>query len=183
MAVQGGGNLLALFTINTLHNAIGTTPVIELSQTVGTTITRNDDGTVTIELDQITDSPDLSAFLETYIPAPTGAAPEEITFENGDKFGGATASSPDLLAIVYGGVDSGSNKRKVTLAVVKGANTSGSFSQTSGTYSRPSLSFSSQRILATNCTVNAQFKNTLVVPAATTLPLDSFAKTAWLDKA
>jgi hypothetical protein len=183
-SVKGGGNLLALYTINTTHTTIGAAPVIELSQTVSSTITRGDDGAYTVELDQITDSEALSTFLKTYVPPPEGVAAEEITFENGDKYGGATANSPDLLAILYGGVSDTDNKRKVLCAIVKGANTSGTYTQTSGAYNRPSLSFVSQRVLSTALSVGSGlFKNTLVTGANTALPLNSRGEVVWLTKA
>jgi hypothetical protein len=92
----------------------------------------------TFTIDQNEDNPELTSFLENYAPVTTVTA-DQGEYEDGTKFNSTQATSDTLLQIVYGGVDTVQNKRKVVLMLCKLAQDAGAFDQESGKYTKPKV--------------------------------------------
>ena len=144
---SGGGNYVAFYTLSSGHTSIGTVPVWTGTLLETTSTTRGEDGAYTLELTQLNDDAAFYSFLETNAPEPTEGATTEVTLEDGSKVGGTTGGSPELLIIKAGSVDSANNRKGFT-AVVKLATTSGSYTETNGEFSKPTLTAVSQKAKA-----------------------------------
>lgn len=135
--VVGGSNLSVFFSANELGTTpatqLCTTVIYEMNRKIKTSLTRT-----TFTVDQNEDNPDLTSFLENYAPATT-VTPDTGEYEDGTKFNSSQATSDTLLQIVYGGVDTVSNKRKVVLMLCKLAQDAGAFDQESGKYTKPKV--------------------------------------------
>ena len=123
--IAGGQNRTDILPITKTTSVDGV-----VSYTVGTTLAHTynsiekvgvepqEDGSVKLTITQVEDTPELDAHLETYARA-TSADTTTITegkFENAAKYGGSTATSTELIAIVYGAKQPGTDgKYKVTI--------------------------------------------------------------------
>jgi hypothetical protein len=104
-----------------------------MKRKIKTSLTRT-----TFTIDQNEDNPELTSFLENYAPITTVTA-DQGEYEDGTKFNSTQATSDTLLQIVYGGVDTVENKRKVVLMLCKLAQDAGAFDQESGKYTKPKV--------------------------------------------
>lgn len=164
---SGGGNYVAFYTISTGHTAVGTTPVWSGTLIESTAWGRGEDGVWTGDFTQLEDSAAFYTFLETYAPEPSEGAITEVTLEDGTKVGGSTGGSPEILIIKAGSLDSANNRKGFT-AVVKLSTTSGSYTETNGEFSKPTLQVVSQKAL-TNISVESKLPTNLyaTTPAVT----------------
>jgi hypothetical protein len=133
--VVGGANLSVFYTANELGTAptVGATAIHTMRRKIKTSLTRT-----TFTIDQNEDNPALTSFLENYAPITTVTA-DQGEYEDGTKFNSSQATSDTLLQIVYGGVDTVENKRKVVLMLCKLAQDAGAFDQESGKYTKPKV--------------------------------------------
>ena len=133
--VVGGANLSVFYTANELGTAptVGATAIHTMRRKIKTSLTRT-----TFTIDQNEDNPELTSFLENYAPVTTVTA-DQGEYEDGTKFNSTQATSDTLLQIVYGGVDTVQNKRKVVLMLCKLAQDAGAFDQESGKYTKPKV--------------------------------------------
>jgi hypothetical protein len=133
--VVGGANLSVFYTANELGTAptVGATAIHTMRRKIKTSLTRT-----TFTIDQNEDNPELTSFLENYAPVTTVTA-DQGEYEDGTKFNSSQATSDTLLQIVYGGVDTVENKRKVVLMLCKLAQDAGAFDQESGKYTKPKV--------------------------------------------
>jgi hypothetical protein len=133
--VVGGANLSVFYTANELGTAptVGATALHTMRRKIKTSLTRT-----TFTIDQNEDNPELTSFLENYAPVTTVTA-DQGEYEDGTKFNSTQATSDTLLQIVYGGVDTVQNKRKVVLMLCKLAQDAGAFDQESGKYTKPKV--------------------------------------------
>ena len=133
--VVGGANLSVFYTANELGTApsVGSTAIHTMRRKIKTSLTRT-----TFTIDQNEDNPELTSFLENYAPVTTVTA-DQGEYEDGTKFNSTQATSDTLLQIVYGGVDTVQNKRKVVLMLCKLAQDAGAFDQESGKYTKPKV--------------------------------------------
>jgi len=133
--VVGGANLSVFYTANELGTAptIGASAVHTMRRKIKTSLTRT-----TFTIDQNEDNPELTSFLENFAPITTVTA-DQGEYEDGTKFNSTQATSDTLLQIVYGGVDTVENKRKVVLMLCKLAQDAGAFDQESGKYTKPKV--------------------------------------------
>jgi hypothetical protein len=133
--VVGGANLSVFYTANELGTApsVGSTAIHTMRRKIKTSLTRT-----TFTIDQNEDNPELTSFLENYAPITTVTA-DQGEYEDGTKFNSTQATSDTLLQIVYGGVDTVQNKRKVVLMLCKLAQDAGAFDQESGKYTKPKV--------------------------------------------
>jgi hypothetical protein len=179
--VVGGSNLSVFFTANELATTpsaqVGASPVYQMNRKIKTSLTRT-----TFTIDQNEDNPDLTTFLEDYAPQSVATA-DTGEYEDGTKFNSGTAQSDTLLQIVYGGVDTVSNKRKVVLMLCKMAQDAGAFDQESGKYTKPKVAGD-----VVNNEVDVQVSSTLfctaLVTGATnvTIPAKIGYKEVWFTK-
>lgn len=132
--VVGGANKSVFFTADETQNTLGTTARFTMIKKMKTSLTRT-----SFTIDQNEDSPDLSDFLELYAPKSQATA-DTGEYENGEKFNSGNASSQTLLQIIYGGVDTGTKKRKVVLMLCKLMQDAGAFDMESGKYTKPKVS-------------------------------------------
>jgi hypothetical protein len=133
--VVGGANLSVFYTANELgtNPTVGATAIHTMRRKIKTSLTRT-----TFTIDQNEDNPELTSFLENYAPVTTVTA-DQGEYEDGTKFNSSQATSDTLLQIVYGGVDTVENKRKVVLMLCKLAQDAGAFDQESGKYTKPKV--------------------------------------------
>jgi|DEB19_MinimDraft_3_1074340.scaffolds.fasta_scaffold05961_4 hypothetical protein len=133
--VVGGANLSVFYTANELGTApsVGSTVLHTMKRKIKTSLTRT-----TFTIDQNEDNPALTSFLENYAPVTTVTA-DQGEYEDGTKFNSSQATSDTLLQIVYGGVDTVENKRKIVLMLCKLAQDAGAFDQESGKYTKPKV--------------------------------------------
>jgi len=133
--VVGGANLSVFYTANELGTAptVGATALHSMKRKIKTSLTRT-----TFTIDQNEDNPELTSFLENYAPV-TSVTADQGEYEDGTKFNSSQATSDTLLQIVYGGVDTTLNKRKVVLMLCKLQQDSGAFDQESGKYTKPKV--------------------------------------------
>jgi hypothetical protein len=133
--VVGGANLSVFYTANELGTApsVGSTAIHTMKRKIKTSLTRT-----TFTIDQNEDNPELTSFLENYAPITTVTA-DQGEYEDGTKFNSSQATSDTLLQIVYGGVDTVENKRKIVLMLCKLAQDAGAFDQESGKYTKPKV--------------------------------------------
>jgi hypothetical protein len=133
--VVGGANLSVFYTANELgtNPTVGATALHTMRRKIKTSLTRT-----TFTIDQNEDNPALTSFLENYAPVTTVTA-DQGEYEDGTKFNSSQATSDTLLQIVYGGVDTVENKRKVVLMLCKLAQDAGAFDQESGKYTKPKV--------------------------------------------
>jgi hypothetical protein len=133
--VVGGANLSVFYTANELgtNPTVGATALHTMRRKIKTSLTRT-----TFTIDQNEDNPELTSFLENYAPVTTVTA-DQGEYEDGTKFNSTQATSDTLLQIVYGGVDTVQNKRKVVLMLCKLAQDAGAFDQESGKYTKPKV--------------------------------------------
>jgi hypothetical protein len=133
--VVGGANLSVFYTANELGTApsVGSTAIHTMKRKIKTSLTRT-----TFTIDQNEDNPALTSFLENYAPVTTVTA-DQGEYEDGTKFNSSQATSDTLLQIVYGGVDTVENKRKIVLMLCKLAQDAGAFDQESGKYTKPKV--------------------------------------------
>ncbi len=179
--VVGGSNLSVFFTANELATTpaaqVGATAVYSMNRKIKTSLTRT-----TFTIDQNEDNPALTTFLEDYAPQSVATA-DTGEYEDGTKFNSGTAQSDTLLQIVYGGVDTVTNKRKVVLMLCKLAQDAGSFDQESGKYTKPKVAGD-----VVNNEVDVQVSSSLfctaLVTGATnvTIPAKIGYKEVWFTK-
>ena len=133
--VVGGANLSVFYTANELgtNPTVGSTALHTMKRKIKTSLTRT-----TFTIDQNEDNPELTSFLENYAPITTVTA-DQGEYEDGTKFNSTQATSDTLLQIVYGGVDTVENKRKIVLMLCKLAQDAGAFDQESGKYTKPKV--------------------------------------------
>jgi len=133
--VVGGANLSVFYTANELgtNPTVGATALHTMRRKIKTSLTRT-----TFTIDQNEDNPELTSFLENYAPVTTVTA-DQGEYEDGTKFNSTQATSDTLLQIVYGGVDTVQNKRKIVLMLCKLAQDAGAFDQESGKYTKPKV--------------------------------------------
>jgi hypothetical protein len=133
--VVGGANLSVFYTANELgtNPTVGASALHTMRRKIKTSLTRT-----TFTIDQNEDNPELTSFLENYAPITTVTA-DQGEYEDGTKFNSTQATSDTLLQIVYGGVDTVQNKRKVVLMLCKLAQDAGAFDQESGKYTKPKV--------------------------------------------
>jgi hypothetical protein len=133
--VVGGANLSVFYTANELgtNPTVGASAIHTMRRKIKTSLTRT-----TFTIDQNEDNPELTSFLENYAPVTTVTA-DQGEYEDGTKFNSTQATSDTLLQIVYGGVDTVQNKRKVVLMLCKLAQDAGAFDQESGKYTKPKV--------------------------------------------
>ena len=182
MAVIGGGNMSIFFTADETTGLIGSTKLATFTKKVKTSVSRTN-----FTLDQNEDSPELTAFFDSYAPIQQ-ATNDSGEYEDGVKFNSATANSQTLLQIVYGGklADSGSSpttKRKVVLMLCKLAQDTGSFDMESGKYTKPKVSGEvvNNDVLVTVGTL--AFDTTMLIAASiatVTIPIDTGYKEVWI---
>lgn len=142
--VISGGRRLELYlgTFTSSPTALATSAALVLTEQISTDVSRDDSGVMTISLDQIDSTSTLYTFLRTHASPADGKAPEDITYEDNVDLLGASNVGTKFLALARGGTISGGSdagKRLSVAAVVSIARSSGSFSQSGGTYNRPTL--------------------------------------------
>jgi hypothetical protein len=146
--VISGGRRLQLYTgtFTSSPTSIAANAALTLTEQISTDVSRDDAGVLTITLEQIDATSTFYTFLRTYASPADGKAPEDITYEDNVDLLGAANVGAKFLALVRGGLVSGgpdAGKRMSVAAVVSVARSSGSFSQSGGTYARPSLALTS----------------------------------------
>lgn len=101
-----------------------------------------DDGTVTMEWDQMDSGKDLDAFLDMVaVPSSESAGLPEYTLESGVTKGGSSGSSGyQVIAISYLQSDSDAGEVKVIIALGGVAASSGSYETTADDYNKVSMS-------------------------------------------
>lgn len=178
--VVGGANLSVFYTANELGTSptVGATAVYSMKRKIKTSLTRT-----TFTIDQNEDNPELTTFLEEYAPVTTVTA-DQGEYEDGTKFNSSQATSDTLLQIVYGGVDTVSNKRKIVLMLCKMAQDAGSFDQESGKYTKPKVAGDVVNNDADLVIPSTYFLTDLVTGAtAVTIPAKIGYKEVWFTKA
>ena len=142
--VISGGRRLELFlgTFTSSPTALAASAALTLTEQISTDVSRDDAGIATITLDQIDSTSTLYTFLRSYVSPADGKAPEDITYEDNVDLLGASHVGSKFLALVRGGTVTGGSdagKRMGFAGVVSVGRSSGSFSQSGGTYARPTL--------------------------------------------
>lgn len=171
--IVGGGRLARFYTVTNTGTtfAIGATAVFECSDQINTDIAFDDEGVSTVTIEQIQDDATLNTFIEAYgrPTASSSSTPEDIVFENGDKLLGAANTGTPLLAVIKSGTSNG-GKNKTYAAVVTLGRSSGSFSQSGGTYNRPTLTAVAQPVEVATATIpSTYFSSFSVTPEQQTL--------------
>lgn len=176
--VIGGANKSVFYTADEIANKIGTAAQYTMIRKIKTSISRT-----TFTLDQNEDTPDLTTFLETYAPKNQATA-DTGEYEDGTKFNSGNQSSQTLLQIIYGGVDTVSNKRKVTLMLCKLSQDAGAYDQESGKFTKPKVSGDVVNNDADMAVPGTLFDSSLVSGATTvTIPKLLGYKEVWITKA
>jgi len=180
MAVIGGGNYSAFYTADEVGGTVGSTLLVSFTKKVKTSVSRTN-----FTLDQNEDSPELTAFFDSYAPVQQ-ATNDSGEYEDGVKFNSGTANSQTLLQIVYGGklADTSSStttKRKVILMLCKLAQDTGSFDMESGKYTKPKVSGEvvNNDVIVTVGTALFDV-NYVSAAAAVTIPVDTGYKEVWI---
>lgn len=164
---QGGASRVRFFEIDTDHTTIGSDPVADFQLIEQTSPTRQDNGGYEIQFTQLQDDQDFHDFIDTYAPVTEATGGEEVTLEDGSIVGGSTASSPDLYMESYGPtISSTPETRKLWAGIVKVNSSSGSYTQVNGSYSKPTLTVTSQKTKA-NLDINTKFISTLACTGVT----------------
>lgn len=148
----GGGALAAFYTVTvgTTQTALAsTTPVYTCQGQISTDAAKDDAGVATFTLDQIQADSAFFTFVKTYAGAITGVTPEDLNLEDGTQKLGASANATTLAAAfkgpqIVGGTDNG--KQLFWAGLVALAQSSGSVNFSSGTYIKPSLVATAQKI-------------------------------------
>ena len=179
--VVGGSNLSVFFTANELATTaaaqVCTAVVYEMNRKIKTSLTRT-----TFTIDQNEDNPALTSFLEEYAPQSVATA-DTGEYEDGTKFNSAIAQSDTLLQVVYGGVDTVTNKRKVVLMLCKLAQDAGAFDQESGKYTKPKVAGDVVNNVVDVQVPSSLFCSVLVTGATNvTIPAKIGYKEVWFTK-
>ena len=180
MAVIGGGNWSIFYTCSETAGTVGTVPQATLTKKVKTSVSRKN-----FTIDQNEDNPELTTFFELYAPAQANTTSDAGQYEDGVQFNSATANSPSLLQIIYGGklaADSGTTtKRKVVLMVCKLAQDAGAFDMEAGKYSKPKIMGDIVNNDAVITVFGTMFDTSLVSsPTTATIPVDTGYKELWI---
>jgi hypothetical protein len=150
----GGGALAAFYTVTvgtTQTTLASTTPVFTCEAQISTDGAKDDSGVPTFTLDQIRADSAFFNFVKTYAGTVTGVTPEDLTLEDGAQQLGASANGTTLAAAfkgpkIIGGTDDG--KTMFWTGLVKLAQSSGSVNFSAGTYVKPTLVATAQKITA-----------------------------------
>lgn len=149
---NGGGALAAFYTVTvgaTQTTLASTTPVYTCQGQISTDAAKDDAGIPTFTLDQIQTDSAFFTFVKTYAGVVTGVTNEDMTLEDGTKQLGASSNSTTLAAAfkgpkIVGGTDNG--KTMFWTGLVKLAQSSGSVNFSAGTYVKPSLVATADKI-------------------------------------
>lgn len=177
--VVGGANLSVFYTANELgtNPTIGASAIHTMRRKIKTSLTRT-----TFTIDQNEDNPELTSFLENYAPVTTVTA-DQGEYEDGTKFNSSQATSDTLLQIVYGGVDTVTEKRKVVLMLCKLAQDAGAFDQESGKYTKPKVAGDIVNNDSDLVVGTSYFLTTLVTGlSSVTIPAKIGYKEVWFNK-
>lgn len=180
MAVIGGGNLSVFYTVSETTGALGTVIQATLTKKVKTSVSRKN-----FTIDQNEDTPELTTFFENFAPAQATTTNDQGQYEDGVQFNSATANSPSLLQIIYGGklaADSGTTtKRKVVLMVCKLAQDAGAFDMEAGKYTKPKIMGDIVNNDAMITVFGTCFDTAYVSSQTTvTIPVDTGYKEIWI---
>lgn len=148
----GGGALAAFYTVTvgtTQTTLASTTPVYTCQGQISTDAAKDDSGVPTFTLDQIQADSAFFTFVKTYAGVVSGVTPEDLSLEDGAQQLGASATGTTLAAAfkgpkIIGGTDDG--KTMFWTGLVKLSQSSGSVNFSSGTYIKPSLVATAQKI-------------------------------------
>lgn len=168
--VLSGGRYAAFYTVSLSPVSIGATPVLTLDAQIKTDVSVNYTAPHEITIEHIRDDSGLQSFLDSYTPLNIGSESEEITYEDGSKFGGSVEQP--LLMIVRGGLSGQS--RKIYTAVVQIDPTSGSWSQEGNKYNRPTLKLRSVDPGSTVTVAATYYTGVATTPAQVTLGLGAY---------
>ena len=184
-----GGALAAFYTVTvgtTQTTLASTTPVYTCQGQISTDAAKDDAGVPTFTLDQIQADSEFFTFVKTYAGTVTGVTPEDLTLEDGVQQLGASATGTTLAAAfkgpkIVGGTDNG--KTMFWTGLVKLAQSSGSVNFSAGTYVKPSLVATAQKItsdLTFGANVLAKFTTAAgTTSAAVTVAASTEAYGAW----
>lgn len=182
MAVIGGGNLSVFYTVNETTGALGATAEATLMKKVKTSVSRKN-----FTIDQNEDTPALTEFFEKYAPAQANTTNDSGQYEDGVQFNSATANSPSLLQIIYGGklaADSGTDtQRKVVLMVCKLAQDAGAFDLEAGKYTKPKIMgdvINNDAVITVLKTYFSESYVSLPTLFTVTIPVDTGYKELWI---
>lgn len=148
----GGGALAAFYTVTvgtTQTTLASTTPVYTCQGQISTDAAKDDAGVATFTLDQIQADSAFFTFVKTYAGTVTGVTPEDLTLEDGTQKLGASANATVIAAAfkgpkIVGGTDN--NKQLFWTGLVALAQSSGSVNFAAGSYIKPSLVATAQKI-------------------------------------
>lgn len=170
--IIGGGNRIDLYNFtNAVTPTVGTL-AITLDQNVTTTVERDEALIYSITVEHTKDDTQLYTFLESAQSISASATTEEIIYEDGTKITAASSGTP-YLALVAGGVVKGgadAGKKKLFAGLQAIANTSGSYSQTADTYTKPSFDMAGVAALGTITIPSSLLTNFMTTPATLTIP-------------
>lgn len=116
-------------------------------------ITYTEEGTITSTITNLEDSEALETFLETYAHTGVVASTDDATthtLEDGTVIGGSSAgiTGTPLLMVASGGLNTSTDKRKVTCAVVTVNVTSGGWETSASEYNQPTLELTGHTLSA-----------------------------------
>ena len=146
--LAGGQNRTDIFPITKVVTdgvtvyTVGTTLAHTYSAIEKVNVEPQEDGTLKLTVTQVEDSDALETHLDTFArgDAEDSSTITEGKFENGAKYGGATASSTELIAVVYGAKEPGvDGKYKVTIVHGKYPKTVGAWETDSETPNKPTI--------------------------------------------
>lgn len=169
--IHGGRSVAFYLFTNGVTPTVGTTPLFVGTDQISTDVAKDDTGLATITIEQIQDDQTFSDFIRTYAPQSEGGGIEDILFEDGTQLLGA-ASGTQLLCVVKGGVQVGSDKTKVFACAGALSKASGSWSQSGNTYNRPSLVFTAAALEGDITLTSVLFSGMLTTPVDKALDSD-----------
>jgi len=144
--------------------------VYSLTLLADSNIQPQEDGSLNMTLDNYEDTPDLNDQLMPFAtPESVGTVKPEYKLETGVARGGAASGTKLLLAISYGGLETVSDKVKLTIGPGNLKATSGSHTQKADDYTKPTVEFDGNLPEANITVPSAVLDSRLVTPSALTL--------------
>ncbi|MRS02165.1 hypothetical protein EG832_02880 [bacterium] len=135
-----------------------------------TNVQPQEDGSVNFTFDNYEDTPDLNDCLMPFaVPESVGTVKPEWKKEDGISRGGAVSGNKLLLAISYGGLETTSDKVKLTASIGNLKATSGSHTQKADDYTKPTFEFDGNLPEANLSIPSAILDSLKVTPSALTL--------------
>ena len=146
---------------------------------------RQQDGLYNLDLEHVQYDETFTNFLDANAPYdPTGSSNnEEYEYEDGNKIGGSTSASPDVVVIWHGPHDLVADTVETLAFVAKVSSDSGSISTKAGQFNKPKTSFVGQKPSGTISVVNTKYDSGKVTGVTGSITTSNGYLRQWLDAA